>query len=130
MGMYDMFKDTISIAQKADNIELVKSIMNLQEEMLKLQEENRNLKDENQKLENIMEEAKKKEFRDNCYYFDDEGPFCSKCYDDERKKIRMLTRDNNLGSIYHICPKCKTEVYAGESDQTVSISDAINELYS
>ena len=38
MGMYEMFKDTISIAQKADNIELVKSIMDLQGEMIKLQD--------------------------------------------------------------------------------------------
>ncbi|WP_418482687.1 hypothetical protein [Frisingicoccus sp.] len=110
MGMYDMFKDAVSMAQKADNIDLVKTILELQQKMLELQEENINLNEEKRKLESIISEIKTIEFKDDCYYFDGDGPYCSRCYDAEKKKIRMLKFDTQLGSIYNRCPNCKNEV--------------------
>lgn len=130
MGMYDVFKDAISMAQKADNIDLVKTILSLQQEMLKIQEENTELIEENKKLKNVIEDIKKVEFKNNSYYFENEGPYCTKCYDDEKKKIRMLEEDNNMGVIYLVCPKCKTRVFAREGkSKMVSMSNVIEDFY-
>lgn len=130
MGMYDMFKDALSMAQKADNIELVKTILDLQQEMLELQDKNREMNEENKRLQEILNEIKKVEFKGNCYYFDEEGPYCTKCYDDEKKKMRMLEEDNNLGVVYYVCPKCKTRVFARENKSNmVSTVNAIEGFY-
>ena len=50
MGFYDAFKDAISVAQKADNIELYKQLLDLSAQALDLQEENTRLKAENAEL--------------------------------------------------------------------------------
>lgn len=116
MGMYDMFKDAVSMAQKADNIELVKTILELQQEVLDMQEKNRELNEENRKLKGLIDELKIVEFKDDCYYFDGDGPYCSRCYDAEKKKIRMLKRDTGIGTIYDRCPNCGNEVLKATYD--------------
>lgn len=110
MGIYEMIKDAISMAQKADNIELVKTILNLQEEMFKLLEKIKCLNEENEKLNEVINEIKTIEFKDDCYYFNGTGPYCSRCYDAEKKKIRMTKRDTQMGTIYNKCPNCRNEV--------------------
>ena len=119
MGMYDMFKDAISMAQKADNIELVRAIIYLQQETLELQEKCSKLGKENKELKAIIDEVKSIKFKNNCYYFDEDGPYCTKCYDDEKKRMHMIEKDNNKGSIYYVCPKCKTEIFARESGSMI-----------
>lgn len=66
MGIYEMFKDAISMAQKADNIELVKTILNLQEEMFELREKIKCLNEENEKMNEVINEIKTIEFKDDC----------------------------------------------------------------
>ena len=46
MGFYDAMKDAINLAQKADNIELYRQLLDLSAQALDLQEENRRLKEE------------------------------------------------------------------------------------
>lgn len=52
MGFYDAFKDAINLAQKADNIELYRKLLDLNAQALNLQEENMRLRQENAELKN------------------------------------------------------------------------------
>lgn len=47
----------------------------------------------------------RRKFRDNCYWIeDDEGPFCTACWDSNDKLVRMhLGRDNGRA----VCPVCQ-----------------------
>ena len=53
MGLYDSFKDVLSVAQKADNIELYKQLLDLSAQALDLQNENARLVTENTELKRI-----------------------------------------------------------------------------
>ena len=50
MGFYDAFKDVVNVAQKADNVELYKQLLDLGAQALELQEENARLTRENEDL--------------------------------------------------------------------------------
>lgn len=103
--------------------------------MYSLESENTELKEKIRLLEEkirLLEEEKKdrstKEFKNQAYYFDGEGPFCSRCYDDDSKKIRMLEHDNHFGSIMYVCPKCQNEIYGREGVDIYSdFYDKINQ---
>lgn len=58
MGFYDAFKDALSVAQKADNIELYRQLLDLSNQALELQNENSRLQNENDELkkEKALEE--------------------------------------------------------------------------
>ena len=50
MGLYDAMKDAINLAQKADNIELYRQLLDLSAQALELQAEVARLKEENAEL--------------------------------------------------------------------------------
>ena len=50
MGFYDAFKDALSMAQKADNVDLYRQLLELCAQALDLQEENARLRNENAEL--------------------------------------------------------------------------------
>lgn len=50
MGLYDAMKDAVSLAQKADNIELYRQLLDLSAQALDLQSEVARLKEENSEL--------------------------------------------------------------------------------
>ena len=50
MAFYDAMKDAISMAQKADNIELYRQLLDLGAQALELQAEVAHLREENQQL--------------------------------------------------------------------------------
>lgn len=50
MSFYDAFKDAMSIAQKADNVELYRQLLDLSSQALDLQAEVLRLKEENAEL--------------------------------------------------------------------------------
>lgn len=53
MGLYEGLKDAISVAQKADNIELYKQLLDLSAQALELQNENARLTLENNELKRV-----------------------------------------------------------------------------
>ena len=50
MGFYDAFKDVLNMAQKADNIDLYRQLLDLSVQALEMQEEIVRLKAENKEL--------------------------------------------------------------------------------
>ena len=114
MGFYDAFKDVLNMAQKADNIDLYRQLLDLSAQALEMQEEITRLKAENKELKS------QKNIEDDIeYYVDpfisrksDEKPikYCAACWADKKKLLPL----QNLSKNYYICPLCKTEVrYTG-----------------
>ena len=102
MSILDDVKNTVSIIQKIDNIELYRKILDLQSEIIALVEENRLLK----AAASIHKDL---EFKKEAYWKrygteSQDGPFCPKCWDVNQKLVRMLRREG----YYPTCPECKT----------------------
>lgn len=108
MGILDTAKDVITLVQKADNLELVKQVLALQNDIMKMMEENRTLKDENRTLREELQVKQTLVFRDNYYWLPNEkggedGPFCSACQDGDHKLVRMM---EGATRGYYYCPLC------------------------
>src|SRR6266536_3321393 len=76
MGILDTLKDAVVLIQKADNIELNRTILNLQTQVFELVEENRALKDKLVVRDQLSH-------RQNAYWKGDDGPYCTRCWDAE-----------------------------------------------
>lgn len=108
MGWYEAVKDALSAAQKADNVELIKQILEVQKELQEMQQQNFELKQENTKLKELLETKVKMKysFEKNYYFTQDEkgeidGIFCPRCWDDKNKQVRLAKDDLDL-----ICNVC------------------------
>ena len=91
----------------AGNQELYQNLQDISLKAYDLQMENIELKEKIAQMEEKERQDAVRTFKDRAYYFNDDGPYCTKCYDDEGKKIRMHERDNGTGIVYIECPKCK-----------------------
>ncbi len=110
MGIIKDLQAIGKILQKAGNIKLYEQLLTIQEKTLETMEENKNLKE---KIENLKEKIKIKDsiiFEHDAYWEKDKegnitgGPYCSKCYDSERKLMNLVS----CGDIkYSECPICK-----------------------
>jgi len=113
MGIYELAKDAVSIASKADNIELYKMLIDVQKESLELLEENRQLKLKIKELEGSSEFTKLLTFKYNCYYKPDDKnfdePFCTNCWDNNNKLIRMHKYEDSIGPRV-TCNVCKVDL--------------------
>lgn len=114
MELIETIKNVVTLAQKTDNIELVKQILELQQEMMEMQDENIKLKKE---LDKINEVASK-----NIEYNEDrtavyeivsggskEGPYCTKCWEVNRQLV-SLHPDETTGGFYSVCPNCQDRI--------------------
>jgi hypothetical protein len=89
--------------QEAGKIELYQKLLAIQEKDLEVQEENKKLRDEIEELKRVSSITGSLQFRENAYYLEKDGPFCSCCWDKERKLLRMHESVHR----HHICPSCK-----------------------
>jgi hypothetical protein len=110
VSVLDTIKDTVNIIQKVDNIELYRSILDIQKECMDLVEENRSLKERIGELEVEKITNDKLGVKGHCYYLkkDDgelDGPFCTTCWDKDRKLIRMHI-SNGMGFDSASCHAC------------------------
>jgi hypothetical protein len=117
MGLMETAKEIASIAQKIDNIDLVKRIMELQEQVFAQVDENRNLKEEVRALKARLETRDQMVFRRNSYWRGDDGPFCPRCFDAEALPVRMLVAYEGTAPC---CPKCNTVAMDPEKRSSAS----------
>lgn len=110
MGLYEAMKDVVSLAQKADNIELYRQLLDLSAMAMDLQAEVARLREENTELKKI-----RKLEDDIEYYVDafitrksDTKPikYCAACWADKKKLVPLqdIKWDN------YECPLCKARV--------------------
>jgi len=97
------------IIQKTGDREVYEKFLAIQEKALEILEENNNLKQEIEKLKKQLEIKDSIKFEENVYWIKDkegnvkEGPFCPKCYDDEKLLMHLISFAMN--SNIKRCPK-------------------------
>ena len=113
MGVYEVLKDAVTLAQKADNVDLLRKLLDAQKELLDLQAENQKLRTENAKLRDDEDIGKQLEHLGDAYWDTRNGqrvgPYCTVCWDVDRRLVR-LTESATRGT--YSCGYCPTR-YAG-----------------
>lgn len=95
--------------------ELRQQLLDAKESVLALQSENL---DQKSQVATLVQEidaltSNKPEFEHGAYWFDGAGPYCTGCWDDARKRIRLnviKATDYKLLGGNCQCPKCKMAV--------------------
>lgn len=115
MAIYEIIKDCINAAQKADNIPLVQSLIDAQKQLLDLINENDNLKRENRELKENKIILDKIVRHTDAYITLKDDPqnliYCSCCFDKDRRLVQAQI-DEDDGRYW--CPACK---YVGYFDK-------------
>jgi hypothetical protein len=111
MDVFDKLKTVGKMLQEAGKIEQYTQILEAQEKLLEQQKRISDLETENKELNEKLELKGKVNFERNAYWIvesgqEDDGPFCSCCWDDEKKVIRMLPCSNPA---FYDCPKCENK---------------------
>jgi hypothetical protein len=112
MGIIENAKDAIKLVQQIDNIELYRKILDLQAEAIELTEQLKQKDEIISQLRNALELKGKFICKDSAYYVSDEsgrtidGPFCTKCFDVDKIKCRLVATDKEP---IVKCPNCKVE---------------------
>ena len=107
MSFYDAFKDAISVAQKADNVELYRQLLDLSAQALDLQAEVARLTEENKKLKEEITTKSNIVRHKGAYItlFDDRDqiPYCAICYGAHGQFLQLLDYDK----MNYYCYNCK-----------------------
>lgn len=109
MGLYDAMKDAINLAQKADNIELYRQLLDLSAQALELQAEVARLKEENAELKkrrNVADRVVRHE--EPCITLEGDTTalyYCSHCWDSEQLLIQLSCHANGT----FVCPHCQAK---------------------
>lgn len=86
-------------------------ISDLVSENLSLKEENFKLKRKLESIENKIAIEKNLLIEGNLYFMNKEnkkdGPFCTKCWDSDKKLVRLHLSDVDQGISHFNCPNCK-----------------------
>ena len=101
----DIVKKGATLAEQEKVVRLREIVLELREAILELQEENLKLKEKISGLQSKKKTEESMMWDGEFYWFEDkngegeivkkDGPFCQKCYDDERKLIRLQVVDEN-----------------------------------
>lgn len=128
MGWYEAIKDGISLAQKADNLPLVQSLIDAQKQIMDLQQENNQLKEEIKKLKEIEDLSQKIERHEDAYITlkDDESKriYCSCCWDTKR----ILVQGNITNTGKYRCPACGNDGYFDRKAFHKGQADAFSQM--
>ena len=108
MSFYEAFKDAVNMAQKADNIELYRQLLDLSAQALELQAEVARLKEENAELRK-KEDLSASIVRHAESFITKVGDeanlrYCSHCWDADQKLIQLRCDEEDATCV---CPHCK-----------------------
>ena len=108
MSFYEAFKDAMNMAQKADNIELYRQLLDLSAQALELQAEVARLKEENAELRK-KEDVSASIVRHAEPFITKVGDeanlrYCSHCWDADQKLIQLRCDEEDAT---FVCPHCK-----------------------
>lgn len=109
MAVLENLRESVSLAQKIDNIPLLRMLLDLQTEVQDLTQQVRELERGRDKLKEALAFRGSLSFENDAYWTADEGPFCSRCFDVDGKAVRMRS---GVDPAWAHCPACKTGVKA------------------
>ncbi len=94
--------------------ELMEALSEAKIQLIEVRDENHALKERIKLLEKKLNQKGEVEYRDGYYYMKEskagepDGPFCSKCYNDEEKLILLNKLKGSFTSLgKYNCPKCE-----------------------
>lgn len=121
MSLYDALKDVIGIAQKSDNIELYRQLLDLGSQALEMQAEIATLREENTELKRIREKENEIQYHLDAYVTKttDTIPikYCAACWVDRKKLVPL----QNFGKTNYKCPLCQSRVVDNEKTNSEPI---------
>jgi hypothetical protein len=104
------YKDIIELIKKGATVEAQEKIMELRETALGLQEENFSFREQIRTLEDELKLKQQLKFEKTKYWLIDgqvkDGPFCQRCYDVEKKLVRLQDYGNSW-----YCTECKNSYF-------------------
>lgn len=114
MSFLDYFKAAFDIAKKAQSVELQSELLSMREDYNTLQEKNFELQARVKELEAAQALAADLEYRQPVYYLkkengSEDGPFCQRCWDVDRRLVRVEVFRNARGTLSAICDQCNVE---------------------
>lgn len=118
MSLYDALKDAVTMAQKADNVELYRQLLDLGAQALDLQSEVARLRAENAELKRKREVSDKViRHEEPCITLKDDEQvlyYCSHCWDSNQLLIQLNCHGNGTFD----CPHCHAKGnYSNEKKQ-------------
>lgn len=119
MDILDNAKDLYALIKKIGNQDLLEKMADLRDEIFELREENRKLKEKLSERENYNMQFEKNAYWNIKENGEKEGPFCSACWDKDKKAVHMTTE----AGFRFICPVCKTRIHRGKDDN-VSLNES------
>lgn len=114
MSFYDALKDVIGIAQKSDNIELYRQLLDLGAQALEMQAEIAKLREENAELKRVHDMEQEILYHLDAYVTKktDSIPikYCAACWVDKKKLVPM----QDVGMANYKCPLCQSQIVDNE----------------
>lgn len=111
LGWYEAIKDGIVVAQQADNVPLVRELIDAQKQILDLVAENQKLREQIKGMQETADIAGKIERHEDAYITLADDPdkriYCSCCWDTKR----MLVQGQKTGVGTYICLSCGKIAY-------------------
>ena len=111
LGWYEAIKDGIVVAQQADNVPLVRELIDAQKQILDLVAENQKLREQIKGMQETADIAGKIERHEDAYITLADDPdkriYCSCCWDTKR----MLVQGQKTGVGTYIYPSCGKNAY-------------------
>jgi hypothetical protein len=112
MGLIDAARDAIKLVDKANNLDLYKRLVDLQVEAVELTEQLKGKDERIAHLEDALLLKGKLVCKGSVYFVVDDGgnftdgPFCTKCFDVDHNKCRIVPR-GRIANPDVWCLRCK-----------------------
>ena len=121
MSFIQDFKIITETVMKLGSIEAQQKLISIQTEIITLQQENNELRKELGDIKAINDIREHLSFENNMYWVNTgskkEGPYCSKCWDENKKLVRLHTQDVDFD-----CPVCHTFIDTNPNDTVMGVS--------
>ncbi len=105
--------DFFKILELIKDPDLRMKITELYGQNIELKEENYKLRKNLEKIKGISKTNSSLIHKDNHYFIEEDGPFCTKCWDVDNKLVRLHNGGNSNGLTTFECPNCKTYTTTG-----------------
>lgn len=113
MGLVENVKDAVKLIQQLDNVDLMRKMLDVQNDSMRLAEENTQLREQVERLENAFNISGDVSYEGNAYWLvkseeEKQGPYCSRCWDLDKQLVRM-PQAGPVRKVLH-CPQCKNVI--------------------
>ena len=119
MSIFETLKSTAKVLQEAGKIEQYQQILETMDKLLEMQKKIVDLENENKYLKEKLEIKENLTYENNAYQINKEGkkdgPFCSRCWDNDQKLIRIHATINPATDK---CSVCKNYFKTGPESHT------------